>query len=1444
MPLKLPCISSSAPATHPSSSQATGGDTSTPSNPVRQASRQRGQLEGLKKAPPAPPPLPGAPQANVGMAKRIGKALRAQVKSTFRGVTKDGASRLDWNTPFSAHSRAGRPTTLRDFAHVKQSVERIAAARSDAPQPGSPTGSARRTEQALNHAMSGLRTQISAITNASASLHGGQTQGAQALQHVDDVIAYWETAHGQALAVKVSSEPEAFVAGVREMAAAHSPAVAMAVSLALVSAKERFDPDNATTLNGDIFSYLKHADLGAEIGSAKTHSETSRDTHILALRGALEQTRDALMAHRCTAGAGSGGEASSAPSHTIDVKALQAFIQTVRDFPIAMRGAARHAPQALAQWPGVRESFGQFDARNAEAAAACLATLEAVADEIGSQSPAHEHNSAVVVSAQTAENIRHAQEAMIATVSTPTHLHTHDQQLKHAEAGRAVAWGALQHAATTGNFEAMLAATGNRNLSATDQGNLRVHLQAGAAIATALKAKPTPEALIAARLAPHEAVSSATNFAQRVSDASAKLIHGAGPSALSAAEKSDLVAWRNGFTDDAPGSDLSQFKARMFKSLAWVDRMDDDRRAALPSHHKSPLSAARIGMAQGDRAVLANEQKALMAELAKPAVNEVVQAVAVEMERLCGSTPPAEAASGEGAPVRPETLSDTHCQWIALRVALEDWMPEHQAARQGHQLVLGREFSPAALPEAVEQRIRKFTEDAAHKVTSGSPEAVEQAIANVRQHLGSVRLGLEDVHALANFLNVEQPEPFQKAMEAARKIATAPPLAPADRSQHSVRAMLVDYLKTIPGGNTVRFSRGTTGGFSTKGITKALVNAKKRLLGVPVAGNARVDLRYEKGREAAVSMSYPVHAAELFIGTEKRHRGRIGAGCFFGAKLFKCCRTGANVDVNPYEHERTDATGIMVRIPRRTAAKDAEVRALFSRVTDFMFSAADARRRSPEGMPDADALFHAFASEFYAEHDLSLSWINQKTRAHRSEMSVGIGASVTKLLNPSQHRKSQQETGALGASLGYSFEKQWLSTFKQLDATGTYRIANLREQKLSRHKVNLGLTTSAVTGTTGNTSADLFGGGAVLKERGTNVKLRLAIDRDNVLPTKSVADFEFDSFHDYARYVEATKHEWVKFFAYPHRNDPDGGQAKGLKAVNDNLDTARLLDSPYNAFFVRRALTTEAAKTLNELQQLSLVTPPSETKLHEQLAASYTKTINAPDSWMPIGLRAYEKYSEADGFNVNAGLRLTQSTGLKVERQIVFDTIDAKLLKEYEAQLKEQRAAPPASVPPQDGPRVPPSDRPMQRQGSSGTPLYQSVQGARSEIEAADDEVDHESVSVPPRGQRSSSLADMLAMSPPRARPDDTRAHLERLKQQMDAKAGISAAPKKSGAFSSKLFGQNRAKLRSAAARVQEQPASAGAGSAARHRQTVVLPEATAATTATAKPRTSETSST
>jgi len=128
---------------------------------------------------------------------------------------------------------------------------------------------------------------------------------------------------------------------------------------------------------------------------------------------------------------------------------------------------------------------------------------------------------------------------------------------------------------------------------------------------------------------------------------------------------------------------------------------------------------------------------------------------------------------------------------------------------------------------------------------------------------------------------------------------------------------------------------------------------------------------------------------------------------------------------------------------------------------------------------------------------------------------------------------------------------------------------------------------------------------------------------------------------------------------------------------------------------------------------------------------------------------------------------------------------------------------------------VPPSPRPLRREGSSNIPLYQSVQGARSEIESEPEESGQEQASAPAReAQRSPSLADMLAMSPPRSRsesqpesrPADTRAHLERLKQQMDVKAGIAPAPKKSGGLSSKLFGQRKRKPQPSTPPLQADP--------------------------------------
>ncbi|PMS16696.1 hypothetical protein C0Z18_22940 [Trinickia dabaoshanensis] len=1391
----------------------------------------RGATASTSEAFLAPPAtLPDAVPERPSMAKRAGATLRAHVQRAFSCFTAGGTARRDWETPFTSRSRIGATTPLRDYAAVKHEVEQSAAARNSAAE-----NPAARPEvpPELGAAMDKLKTELTKSTQTSAKTHAAPPSlpGERPVQ-AEDVLGFWRSPAGQALAAKAGTTPEAFLDQVDAMAAAHSPETALLVSLALASAKLQIDPERTTSVDEDVFSYLKSADLRSEILNARGASTTSRETHILKLRAGLDKIFQTLQQNRLTSPSPEGPP-------MVDVRALQAFTQAARDLPVAMRSAALPELEPLRSWPSVHDSASRFHNRNATAAVEYLAAIDALDGELNARG-----GEKIAVSHDTADLIKRAQESLISFVSNPIHLREYDARLKQAEMTRSVAWGALQHAAATSGFSEALAAVGNHGLTDADKENLRFYLQASSVVAAALNAKPTPEALIIARLERQAPMSSAANFAQRVSEASEKLLaHAADPTVLSPSDKADLFSWRNGFTDDAPGSDLRRTKERLYKCLTWIDRREHDGSGLLPRKHKSPLSAARSGIAGGNRAVLANEEKKLKSELTAPEVDQVVKALAEAMEKWYQTKPATDANADNQVGQPADSLSDQHCEWIALRVALEDWLPEHAAKRTLNQLISGRSYSDGDLPEAVVALVREHTKRAVEKVVGGSPEAIERAVdqaaMNVQQRLRNKRIGFKSIDALADYvLHLEDGSAFKKAMRATENIADAWPRTPADTTPESVRDMLIDFVKDIPGGNTVRLIHGSSKGFSTKGITKSALSTTKRIFAhIPVALTARVEVRYEGARDAVVSFALPVHAAEIFVGTEKRHRGRLGAGGFFGVKLWKLYRAGYSVDVTPYEHERIKAAGAMLRIPRRDAARDKNVRDLAARITEFLFAAAKTRQQVPGSMADADAFFRDFADEFYAERDLSLSWVEQKSRGHRSEFSTGLGASAVKVLD-----KHEPQSGSIALSLGYAFEKQWDGSYSQLDESGTFRILNLRALKYTRHKVSAALTTSTITGSTGDTSADLFGATAVLAETGAQAKLRLAVDNRKLLPLKSVADFEFDSARYYIRYIESTKQEWIDMFAHPHRNDPDNGQAKGLAAVNEHIETIRRLNKPYNAFYARRHLTEQAADTLNRLEQLSRVTPPGEHALHRQIAAQWQSTIAAPGSWLPVGLRSYEKYSEADSFKVSAGFRYAQTTGLRVERQTIFDTIGVPALKEREQMLKAKAVemARETDIPstsretgetpairettttptPAFDATVRPPEPETEAPEASFRPDAAGVAARRiasAEIEEAAPEHGHsvgrsEGDETVGRQRRRPTLLDLFnetEAEPPRPRTGvgserpagaarggstdhtaaETRAHLQRIKEQLDTKAGIAPAAKKSRGLS-RLLGR------------------------------------------------------
>jgi len=1414
----------------------------------------RGANVRVSRPSSVPPPLLDALSPRPGVPQRGGRTAGAKIPGLFDCFTLRGADRLEWNKiPFTVHARTGTSTTLHDYAHIMQALDQQTAARHGGvnaeESPAAQSGPLRDTQRtmregrsdshkAIGHAMGAMRTQFVRSTAAAGGSASQPPRPAYARLSESAVLTFLHSPDGQALAAKTGLDRPAFLSRIEEIAQARTPTLALAASFALLSSKELHDPDNTTTLGADVFEYLQKVNFRAEISNARANSAQPWGAYILRLRKVFDDARNTLTAKRCESTTVQATEPGpSMPPVALDKASLRTFMDAADKFSKSIGETLPAQPHFT--WPGIRDSAHTIAIRCDQAVDAYKHALQQFADELDA-------SGALVVSPETAEKIVRAQEALIAFVSAPPHLDEYGESLKRAELGRAVAWGALQRAATTSDFDGMLDAFNNHHtLDKSDRDKLRMHLQAGFALAAQLKAKPTPEALITACSTPRKPLSSAASFAQRVSNVTEKLITAdrAEPAVLSPADKADLLGWRNGFTDDGPNSDLSRFKSRFFKMLTWIDRQSD-RNPALPARHKSPLSAMRDGLAGGDRGMLTVEQKKLTDLLSKTEVTTLAQAVAQALDAEAGARHDEGAATG---------LSESHYALIALRVALDDWMPERVSARAAHDLVLGREFVPDALPKTVAQRVRALCTQAVDAGTSAFPDAaVGHAVERVGQHLGFVRLGLEELVQLAGHLKVDRGAAFDTVLQSARRIIDAQSARPAEATRQGMGKMLVDFMKTIPPGNSIRLSSATSKGVGTKGITENISRFVTHSLALPLL--VRVDARAEKAHEAVIRLALPVHAAEFFIGTETRRRGRIGAGAFFGIKLHKFFRTGVSADVVPYEHERTDATGVTLRIPRR--GDDAKVRALLGRIGDFLYSKAQARKDDPSCLPDAAAFFRAFADEFHEEQDLSLTWTDQKTRAHRSELSLGAGASALLPLTP--------QSGALGPSVGYTLEKQWGAKFSQIEETGSYRIINLRRQDFNRNRLGVSLTTSTTSKTTAVASTDLLTAATTFAQDGKQLNLRIVLDQGDMVAPHSIADAEFDTAEGYIEYINATKEEWIKLFSYAHRRDPDEGRAKAIQAVDAHMEKARALDGPNRQFFARWRFTQQAADKINRLQRLELQVPKGVPQLHEQIAALREQIINSPDSWLAYGLRSYERVIKQDGFNVNIGLRYAQITGLQADRQIVFDTLyPLAMNNERERDVTGVRSDSPMPVQPQAKRSAVHVSEPMLAAAvarslpdASDTATADQQPAVQSEIESAREAVpdasrpaDHPHERLPlampaqvlpgssvesgieafvasPRAERgnrmntdtakgSQSLLELFLAErrnkgaakiqayrapdlPNREEPQndtaaETQAHLERLKLQMDAKAGVGSAAKQGSRFS-RLFGLKNSK--------------------------------------------------
>ena len=173
---------------------------------------------------------------------------------------------------------------------------------------------------------------------------------------------------------------------------------------------------------------------------------------------------------------------------------------------------------------------------------------------------------------------------------------------------------------------------------------------------------------------------------------------------------------------------------------------------------------------------------------------------------------------------------------------------------------------------------------------------------------------------------------------------------------------------------------------------------------------------------------------------------------------------------------------------------DAQVRATMSEMAKFLLAEAPQAHDTAAREHLLEELINRFGSQ-----GLSMTLMKQESSAHRSDISLGGGASAT---------TDTKSGGRFGLSVTGAMEKGWSTQVKEKDSTGSYRINNVRSGWFERNKASVDLTANANVKTVGLPSTPLVSAGASFGESGGSVRVRTPTREGNFVPEKTFSDTE------------------------------------------------------------------------------------------------------------------------------------------------------------------------------------------------------------------------------------------------------------------------------------------------------------------------------------------------
>ncbi|CAM2195164.1 Autotransporter [Paraburkholderia kururiensis] len=778
-------------------------------------------------------------------------------------------------------------------------------------------------------------------------------------------------------------------------------------------------------------------------------------------------------------------------------------------------------------------------------------------------------------------------------------------------------------------------------------------------------------------------------LAKRAFDAAAThLEHGR--DALTPDQKGAFFAWRQGFTADGRGSDLSQARERLNKfSAKTIHRVGENRwKTLLPrmfaAKRASPLSALTFGTQGLPRKTVEQERAALA--------------------RGMGA---ARTALAQHDAMQPATAF-THArpaQSLVELAALDVWLERGGFAR-------GRMDEDAL--GAVAQRAAQMC-DGLTEADVPSAETLASVKADVARwqsmppdqlaktkpfsKIAKQRFDIERLAVWGKVAHVDSESDFWNEVDTLRTLADpAQDKRPAN-TVDDVHDTLKDVVANLQSGAKLRLTDGGRQGVSTRGLN-ATVHAFTHGHGIPVS--PRIDVRASRTREAVVEVSRATHGVEMFVGTAHSRQQHYGAGVLVGYDFdvgVTSLRAGVVASAILHSQDLQEPRGVSLRVARRvkpdgSGYDDDAMRAKLGTIVDHVFHEA-----TLEHNDGSNGVWNRLAQQYFDDPDVSVSWTDGQQKTTRRGVTVdatamfkaaSLGADTE--TDPVTGKHAKQLSVSVGPTLGAGWEHSKQSV-DSVERTGRMQVEQHRVGLGSRWQLRGGFKPSFSHpldpnshSSIGMFSLDAPMGTMTLGDKNRSAKLQLVREDGKLNHRACMLDVEYLDAKHYTEALDAGRPELIGLFAaqeVAQRNKAGTASSSGPlddprvvagKRIDQHLADVRKNQRP-NLTYMHRFRLRESAALRIDANTAALAQSGGDARLRAQVEARNAEILGDPDSWMPIELKVKERSTDTRSVGLNVLAQLHTRTSATGDREIVTENVSFDVLEALDRRQPPQLGA-------------------------------------------------------------------------------------------------------------------------------------------------------------------------